>query len=56
MHDRLATKVNKYMQKTEIPEWITKGKTTLIQKDPLKPTAPNNNVLTDDVENTNGTN
>ena len=25
-----------------IPDWMTKGKTTLIQKDPTKGTAPNN--------------
>ena len=30
------------MQKTEIPEWMTKGKTTLIQKDPRKRTGPYN--------------
>ena len=34
--------MNKCMQKTEIPEWMTKGKTTLIQKDPLKGTIPTN--------------
>ena len=38
IHDRLATEVNKRIQKTEIPEWLTKGKTTLIQKVPLKET------------------
>ena len=39
IHDRLAT--DKCMQKTEIPEWMTK-KTTLIQKVPLKGTVPTN--------------
>ena len=34
--------MNNIIQKTEIPEWMTKGKTTLIQKDPLKGTAPAN--------------
>ena len=34
IHDRLATEMNKRIQKTKIPGWITKGKTTLIQKDP----------------------
>ena len=33
--------MNKRIQKTEIPEWMTKGKTSLIQKDPLEGTAPN---------------
>ena len=33
--------MNKYPQKTETPEWMTKGRTTLIQKDPLKGTALN---------------
>ena len=42
IHDRLATKMNKCIQKTEIPEWMTKGMTTVIQKDSLKRTAPNN--------------
>ena len=42
LHDRLATEMNKCIQKTEIPEWMTKGKTTLIQKDLLERTAPNN--------------
>ena len=34
--------MNKCIQKTKIPGWMTKGKTTLIQKDPLKRTASNN--------------
>ena len=42
IHYRLATEMNKCIQKTDIPEGITKGKTTLIQKDPLRSTATNN--------------
>ena len=34
--------MNKCIEKTELPEWMTTGKTTLIQKDPLKGTARNN--------------
>ena len=34
--------MNKRIQKTETPEWMTKGKTTPIQKAPHKETAPNN--------------
>ena len=34
--------MNKCLQKTEIPEWMTKGKTILIQKDFLKGAAPTN--------------
>ena len=41
IHDKLATEMNKCLQKTEILEWMTKRKTT-IQKDHLKGTAPNN--------------
>ena len=40
-HDRLATEINKCIHKTEIAEWMTKGKTTLIQKNSLKGTVPN---------------
>ena len=45
--------MNKCMQKTEIPERMTKGKTTLIQKDPSKSSSNQrytHNVPTDDVE------
>ena len=42
IHHRLATEMNKSIQKTEIPEWMTKGKTTVIHKDPHKRTAPTN--------------
>ena len=41
-HDRLALEMNRCLQDAQVPEWITKGKTTLIQKDPSKGTAPNN--------------
>ena len=34
--------MNRCQQEADIPEWMTKGKTTLIQKDPNKGTAPNN--------------
>ena len=30
IHDRHATEMNKCIQKTKIPEWMTIGKTTLI--------------------------
>ena len=42
IHDRLALEMNRCLQDTQVPDWITKGKTTLIQKDPSKGTAPNN--------------
>ena len=42
IHDRIAIEMSKCLQKTDIPEWMTKGKSTLIQKDPLKVTAPTN--------------
>ena len=35
--------MNKGLQKTEVPEWMTKGKTTFIQKDTLKEPAVYNN-------------
>ena len=34
--------MNKYLQTAHVPEWITNGRTTLIQKDPNKGTAQNN--------------
>ena len=40
IHDRLALETNKCLQRAHVPEWMTKGKTTLIQKDPSKETAP----------------
>ena len=44
IHDRLALEMNKCLQEAHVPEWMTKGRTTLIQKDPLKGTTPNNQV------------
>ena len=40
IHDRLALEMNKCLKTAHVPEWMTKGKTTLIQKDPTKGTAP----------------
>ena len=34
--------MNKCIQKTELPEWMIKGKITFIQEDPFKGTTPNN--------------
>ena len=34
--------MNKCLPGTKVPDWMTKRKTTLIQKDPSKGTAPNN--------------
>ena len=34
IHDRLALEMNRWLQDTQVPDWMTKGKTTLIQKDP----------------------
>ena len=34
--------MNKCLQRAHIPEWMTKGRTTLIQKNPSKGAAPNN--------------
>ena len=42
IHDRLALEMNRCLQEANVPKWMTKGKTTLIQKDPLKATTPNN--------------
>ena len=42
IHSRLAQEMNRCLQGAQVPEWMTKGKTTLIQKDPSKGTAPNN--------------
>ena len=33
--------MNRCLQDAQVPEWMTKGKTTLIQKDPSKGIAPN---------------
>ena len=32
IHDRLALEMNRCLQDAQVPEWMTKGKTTLIQK------------------------
>ena len=57
IHDRLANEMNKYIQKTEIHKLRTMGTTTLIKKDLLKEMAQKTHkVLSDDMENTNGTN
>ena len=42
IHNRLTLEMNKCIQGAHMPEWMTKGKTTLIQKDPSKETTPNN--------------
>ena len=42
IHGRLALEMNRCLQGAQVPEWMTKGKTTLIQKDPSKGIAPNN--------------
>ena len=34
--------MNRCLLGAHVPDWMTKGKTTLIQKDPSKGTAPNN--------------
>ena len=42
-HERLALEMNRTgEQDAQVPEWMTKGKTILIQKDPSKGTIPNN--------------
>ena len=52
--------MNRCLQGAHVPKWMTKGKTTLIQKDSSKGTAPNNyrpiTCLPNDVENINSTN
>ena len=52
--------MNRCLQEADVPNWMTKGKTVLIQKDSLKGTTPKqlqtHNVPTYDVENTNSTN
>ena len=40
IHDRLALEMNRYLQQAHVPEWSTKGRPTLIQKDPHKETVP----------------
>ena len=38
----IALEMNRCQQRAHVPEWMTKGKTTLILKDPSKGTYPNN--------------
>ena len=38
--------MNRCLQDAQVPNWMTKGKTTLIQKNPSKGTAPKNYRLT----------
>ena len=57
----MTFEMNRCLQETDMPKWITKGKSILIQKDPPpKKKTPQqiqtHNVPTDDVKNTNGTN
>ena len=42
IHDRLAVNMNRCLQESHVHEWMTKGKTTLIQKDFRNETALNN--------------
>ena len=42
IHDTLATEMNKCLQKAHVPEWMTKGRTALIQKFPNNGNAQNN--------------
>ena len=42
VHNIQAHEMNRCLQGAQVPEWMTKGKTTLIQKDLLKGTTPNN--------------
>ena len=41
-HDKLALEMNRCLQDAQVPDWMTEGNTTLIQKDLSKGTAPNN--------------
>ena len=42
IHDRLALEMNRCLQDAQVPDWMTKGKTPSIQREPSKGTAPNN--------------
>ena len=42
IHGRVALEMNRCLQGAQVPEWMTKGMTTLNQKDPSKGIAPNN--------------
>ena len=39
---RLALEINRFLQETHVPEWMTKRRAILIQKDPRKRTTPDN--------------
>ena len=60
IHKRLALEMNKPLQTAHIPKWMTKERTTLIQKDPNKKNCPKQlqayNMPTNDVDNINSTN
>ena len=54
IHDRLALELSRCQQEASMPEWMTKGKTTLISKEPPKRDHPEqltNNMFIYDVEN-----
>ena len=36
IHDRLALEMNRYLQGAHVSEWMIKGKSILIQRDPSK--------------------
>ena len=58
IHDRLALERNRCLQRAHVPEWMTKGKTTIIEKDPFNetdPTTTSSTLPTDNVENINST-
>ena len=40
IHDRLVLEMNKCLQTAQVPDWMTKGRATLIQKDPKKEPPP----------------
>ena len=42
VHDRLAVEMNRWLQRTQVPDWMTKWNTTLIQKEPSKGTTQKN--------------
>ena len=42
IHEGLALEMNRCLQEAQVSDWMMKGETTLIQKDPSKWTAPNN--------------
>ena len=42
IHSRFALEMNRCLLDAQVPNWMTKGKATLMQKDPSKGTAPNN--------------